>query len=403
MIRNAFRPCVLLATGFALFNGNAPGRADPGPTLRLNPPNDPRAAFEIVGLDPADAAELARLVPVLRPDQWSGLLAVSTVPDNARRAGSLPTILGTYRVDAGILRFLPRFPLEPGLVYRASLDVSRLPSARRVAGRGLIVAEFVLPRKSALPTTQVSAVFPTRDTLPENLLKFYLQFSAPMSRGAAYEHIHLRDAEGKNLDLPFLELAEELWDPGGVRLTILFDPGRIKTGLKPREELGPVLRQGGTYTLVIDRSWPDAAGQPLESEFRKTFRVGPPDHSAPNPQAWVMQTPGAGTRDALLLSFPEPLDRAMLARVLTIYDGEGHPVPGVIAIEDEETRWRFTPDRPWAAGGYSISVSMDLEDLAGNSVGRLFEVDVFDTVERRPKAETMALPFRIEARGSIGR
>jgi hypothetical protein len=85
----------------------------------------------------------------------------------------------------------------------------------------------------------------------------------------------------------------------------------------------------------------------------------------------------------------------MLARVLAIHDANGHPVPGEIAVEDEETSWRLTPDRPWTAGGYRVSVSKDLEDLAGNSIGRPFEVDVFDKVERKSVPETVTLPFRI--------
>src|SRR5207249_867063 len=36
-----------------------------------------------------------------------------------------------------------------------------------------------------------------------------------------------------------------------------------------------------------------------------------------------------------------------------------------------------------------------LEDLAGNSVGRPFEVDVFRPVEREVKAEAVKLPFRV--------
>jgi hypothetical protein len=227
------------------------------------------------------------------------------------------------------------------------------------------------------------------------MLKFYLHFSAPMSRGMAYQHIHLRDSSGKDVAFPFVELAEELWDPRGERLTILFDPGRIKTGLKPREELGPILYPGQTYTLVIDRGWLDAAGQPLRSDHRKTFRAGPTDSAPPDPATWTIQAPGPASRDPLLLTFPEPLDSAMLGRVLGVLDGAGRAVAGDVSIEAGETRWRFTPDAPWRAGAYRISVDKDLEDRAGNSIGRPFEVDIFDKVERKAVAETVFLPFRI--------
>ena len=93
-----------------------------------------------------------------------------------------------------------------------------------------------------------------------------------MSRGEAYRHIRLLDGAGKPVDTPFLELDEELWLRDGTRFTLLFDPGRIKRGLKPREELGPVLEAGKSYQLVIDRDWLDAEGNPLKTEFRKTLR-----------------------------------------------------------------------------------------------------------------------------------
>jgi hypothetical protein len=63
-----------------------------------------------------------------------------------------------------------------------------------------------------VPTTVVSQVYPTAEVLPENLLKFYVHFSAPMSSGHIYDHIRLiGDSTGKEVELPFLEIDEELW------------------------------------------------------------------------------------------------------------------------------------------------------------------------------------------------
>ena len=84
-----------------------------------------------------------------------------------------------------------------------------------------------------------------------------------------------------------------------------------------------------------------------------------------------------------------------VGRVLNVSDGDGRAVAGDVAIDAEETQWRFTPDRPWKAGGYNVTIDRDVEDLVGNSVGRPFEVDVFDKVERKTVAETVVLPFRI--------
>src|SRR5438128_8167014 len=114
-----------------------------------------------------------------------------------------------------------------------------------------------------------------------------------MASGGAYRHVHLLNAKGKEVEAPFLELDEELWSPDFRRFTLYFDPGRIKRGLKPREDVGPVLEEGKSYTLLIDRDWNDAQGNPLRESFRKTFTVGPPDDEAIDPQKWKIYAPRA--------------------------------------------------------------------------------------------------------------
>ena len=97
-------------------------------------------------------------------------------------------------------------------------------------------------------------VFPSAPELPSNTLKFYIHFSAPMSRGEASRHIHWLDKSGKPTGLPFL-IADELWDSEQQRLTLFFDPGRIKRGIDANEKFGPPIREGEEYTLVIDREF----------------------------------------------------------------------------------------------------------------------------------------------------
>src|SRR5262249_10274078 len=143
----------------------------------------------------------------------------------------------------------------------------------------LVSAEATAPKATGNATTVVEKIYPSGDKLPENQLRFYLHFSAPMSRNGAYSHIKLLDEKGKEVASPFLELGEELWDPGVKRFTLLLHPGRIKRGLKPREELGPILEEGKRYTLVIAADWSDAEGNLLKAGVRKSFAVGPPDET----------------------------------------------------------------------------------------------------------------------------
>ncbi len=121
----------------------------------------------------------------------------------------------------------------------------------------------------------MEAIYPSADRLPQNLLRIYIQFNEPMAQGDAYRHIALTRSDGRKLEYPFLELAEELWDPSGRRLTLLLDPARVKQGLVPREEDGPVLEVGHSYHLSIRSGWPDAHGEPMKASMVKTFKVVP--------------------------------------------------------------------------------------------------------------------------------
>jgi hypothetical protein len=236
----------------------------------------------------------------------------------------------------------------------------------------------------------VRHVYPSTDLLPDNQLKFYVFFSAPMRRGEAWQHIHLLDQNGVAVDLPFLELDQELWDRDYQRLTVLFDPGRIKRGLLPLEEVGPAIEEGKQYTLVVDSEWRDARGAPLEAGFRKPFRVGPADRTPPDPAQWRLSTPKAGSAGALVVNFPKPMDYALLLRLLDVTG-----VPGTVTVDREETEWRFVPSRPWKSGEYNLVVDTTLEDLAGNRIGRPFDVDTFEKVSEHLSRKSISLPFRI--------
>jgi hypothetical protein len=378
--------------------GGAAAAERRGPTIRLSQATrgGPPAVFEVVGVDPAALAKLAKAG--LKADQWTALFTIH-VAGKAASGGTPPAVLGSYQVKDNVIRFEPRFPLVRGLRYRAVFDPSRLPGGDKTADKK-VEAEFTLPKPAVAPTTVVRQVYPTSSKLPENQLKFYLHFSAPMSRGDVYRHIKLLNAAGKPVELPFLELVDELWDRDAKRLTLLFDPGRIKRGLKPREDLGPVLEEGKTYTLVIDRNWQDAEGNPLKESFRKTFKVMAPEDRCPDLKAWKIEPPQAGTTRPLTVRFPRPMDHALLNRVVWVTDANGKSVGGTVAVTDEETRWHFTPERPWQAGAYHLVAETSLEDLAGNNLERPFEVDVFRPIQREMKVKTVQLPFQVRADSS---
>jgi hypothetical protein len=216
-----------------------------------------------------------------------------------------------------------------------------------------------------------------------------------MSRGDASRRIYLLDEKGEKDSLPFLELEEELWDREFRRLTVLFDPGRIKRDLVPNREVGPPIKQGHAYTLVIDRDFADARNAPLKHGHRKQFTVGPPDRTPLDPKTWKLSAPPPATSAPVVLEFPEPIDSALLHRFIDVVDSRGNLVEGTVAVDRDETRWSFTPSAAWRDGAYKLEILTTLEDLAGNKIGLPFDVDTFERVERQITTTSYSLEFTV--------
>ena len=302
---------------------------------------------------------------------WSSVLQVFV-----GRTPNAPPLLGEHSVTADSLTFRPRFPLSSGLTLRAVL-----------LGREFV---FETPRAVFHPTARVRQVYPTTSALPENQLKFYIEFGAPMSQGEAWKHIRLLNASEDVIEQPFLEIDQEMWDAEGRRLTVLFDPGRIKRGVKPLEDIGPSIEAGRSYTLHIDRAWKDATGAPMIEDGRKPFRVVEADRTPIDPARWQVSTVRTGTTEPLMIDFGESLDAALALRLIKVKGKMGTKDLG-----EHERSLRFTPDTPWESGPYTLNVDTTLEDLAGNKVGRAFDVDTFQRVDAQVTARQISIPIRV--------
>ena len=370
--------------------------------LAKQPAVPSQAVFE-VDLSQALADGLASL-GALEPAAWENAFHIHAETADGLGWRELPPVQGSYRVTNNRLVFEPLFPLQAGVNYHAVFEpakASRLLGGEtdgRLVERSssdVIEATLRLEKPRAKPETIVSQVYPTANLLPENLLKFYLLFSTPMSQGNVYNHIHLLNVRDEKIDLPFLEVDEELWNPDGTRLTVLFDPGRIKRGLLPREQDGPVLQEGQSYTLKIDATWPDATGVPLKKGFTKKFIVTAPDVEMPSPARWKITVPDAGSINPLTLDFPEPLDHALLQRLLWIEDAGKHAVEGQVQVGNVERQWAFVPSQAWKDGDYRVVIGTGLEDLAGNNVARPFEVDRVQRPDDEFIPDYVTLEFKI--------
>ncbi len=305
-------------------------------------------------------------VGVLKQEQGERWLRFSLIDPDSGEEG--PAMLGNYRREKATLLFVPRHALTAGLHYRATLELG---------GGRTATAEYRVPAKVASPPPVVETVYPTSAVLPANQLKFYLHFSKPMRESRTiFDQIQLLDEQGKPVSEPWRRT--ELWSTDGKRLTLWIHPGRIKRGVGPREQEGPVLLEDRKYTLVIGTEVADAAGQPLSKAFTKSFRTIAAKRSPPLPKQWTLRPPLKGTRQPLVVEFPGPLDRALLDRLLSVTTQGGRGVAGRIEIGKEERSWSFHPDQPWEDAGYTLVTNGQLEDLAGNTPSRLFDVDLKD-------------------------
>jgi hypothetical protein len=358
------------------------------PALRMTQP-DGRAAFvEVVGLPSStlDALQSRQRTA----DEWAAILRVAVTADG-------PPVLGEYAVVDDALRFTPAFPFDPGRPYAV-----RFNGAAAGDTSGPLFGTLALPGAAATSSTTVTAVYPSGEVVPENLLRLYIHFSAPMGQGGI-DHVELLDASGTLVEGAFLPLDYEFFDTDRTRFTAFLDPGRVKRGILPNRQRGRALKSGQRYTLVVKAAWRDGNGHPLKEEFRRTFTAGPAEMQPLDTATWKLAAPdGAGTSGPgpaeLTVTFPKPLDRGLLLRALGIRR-DGQQVDGQARVEAGETKWVFTPAAPWTAGRYELVALSILEDPAGNQIGKAFEIDNFETVDKSPDPKTVAIPFSVGGSG----
>ena len=329
----------------------------------------------------------------LEPDHLLRSIFRLTVIESGRPQGSsLPNVFGRYQILQDGFRFIPHFPFEPGVHYLASFNPRSLGGSELSEVHTL---EFSLPKEPSAVPTEVTQVFPSGACLPENLLRFYVRFSASMQRGRCGQQIALIDADGRPVPDALYRAPVELWDRSMRRLTILLDPGRLKRGVGPNRELGPPLKAGQKYTLAIGSGMVDLSGRPLRESFYKTFRVTEPVRQPVAVEQWKILPPAANSREPLAIMFPNALDWALLWHTITVASEAGQPIDGGIAIDQDERRWRFTPTTRWAAGGYSVRVASSLEDVCGNSLLEAFDGPLRSAGDLTCKAPTRSIPFHL--------
>lgn len=224
---------------------------------------------------------------------------------------------------------------------------------------------------------QVVLVQPSGAQIPANLLRISIRFANHVE-GPVLRRISLLHANGSEIQEPFLE--QELWSPDGEILTFMMHPGRVKSGLLAREEMGPILSAGDTVLLTLD-------GRTI-----KRWTVAPADEMGPSLAAWTVSAVRAESRQPLVVTFDGAID-GQDGHYIAIADACGHRLAGRARLTNGEHKWTFTPDAPWQKGAYKLVVRGTLEDAAGNRLGSRFETSIYSPPDPATDASrTFAVP-----------
>lgn len=297
-----------------------------------------------------------RLLPPLSADSLNQLLAV-------RLADKEMAMLGNYQLVGNAILFEPVVPFTRGLRYI-------------VWYKNRQIGEMAIPALATDDKPTLLAMYPSQDSLPDNLLKIYLHFSRPMREGQSLKYIALVKNDTDTLPGVFLDLQPELWNADRTLLTLWLDPGRIKRDLQPNKLLGVPLQTGVHYQVVVSAAWPDEQGATLEKPYAKKFVTIQRDSLPPVPAQWSIRQPKSGSEAPMEVAFGEALDYSLLTETLRVIDKTGNIILGTWQLSHEEKHGLFRPARPWRAGQYRLQVDNRLEDLAGNNVNRPFDRDI---------------------------
>lgn len=244
----------------------------------------------------------------------------------------------------------------------------------------LVVASMALASSSA--ALQVVSISPAARSIPANTLRLYVTFDHPARGMVTTRDVRLIDEAGQRIDGAFMDFGQDLWSPDGRRLTVLFDPGRVKRGVEGDGESAAPLQVGRGFTVEV-------------SGKRFRYEVAPAVRTAIIPQTWRLALPNAGSRKALKVTFDREMDDALLHDQLEVVDAQGRSQPGQVTTSADGEAWSWRPNHTWRPGAYRLLIGSSLEDVSGNRVGEALDHDV-GAPDDRP--EISAVPFMVARR-----
>lgn len=300
-----------------------------------------------------ESSEAFKLIDQNHPEEF---LKICTVHEGK---ASKVSILGTFSFAKQALLFQPRFEFEPGLIYQIQY--------------GSFSTTYTIPHgnQEGNAPLKILTIYPNTDTIPSNLLVFYIHFSQSMNPSkSAFKSVVLLDENDAPITRTWRE--KSYWIDGDSTLVLMIHPGRVKNGISSTSELGDLFPENRVRSLLIKDNLQSKNGQLLQASLKRKWHVGPIDHQVPKLLSERLQIPKAGTKTPLVFSFSEPMDYGLLKKWVTIRSN-GTLLAGWLKHQ-KDAQWAFVPDKNWQPGTHELVLHNKLADLAHNQLDRLFEV-----------------------------
>lgn len=236
----------------------------------------------------------------------------------------------------------------------------------------LLLGLFLNVEAQTISNTHVVDIKPSTDSIPVNILRFYIQFSKPMQEMDILKHIKLSNEEGKNITGVFFENQYELWNNERTEVTLIVDPGRVKLGLLANNKMGRAFDEGKRYTFTVDSLLLDFNDQKLDQSYTKSFIAVKEDRTPPNPKEWEVKIPKNKTKDPLFINFKDKIDHISAQTLLKVLH-KNIEMKGKIILAENMQSIQFFPEKKWKKGEYQIVIHPNLEDISANSVNQTFD------------------------------
>lgn len=201
-------------------------------------------------------------------------------------------------------------------------------------------------------TPRVIAIEPAASAIPANAFRWYIEFDRSARGWAHTRDLVLSTEYGAPVGAPFMDFGPELWSPDGRRLTVFFDPGRVKRDVEAPGETGAPIQAGRRYRLSVFR-------------VEQRFVVSPALRAPLEPDAWRLVVP-LRARQPLVIRFDRVMDSALCRDQIRVVDAAGRPMPGDGRLQSNGRDFSFKANGAWRPGSYRVEFGSLLEDVSGN-------------------------------------